>query len=88
MPSVDWSNLPSSVNTGWGRNANRAEFEAAVRNNTCLSWAYSACDRDTGVTAQTNNWRSHVLTYDGSKVPWYVDTSALGSGSGTQTLAT
>jgi len=78
-----WVNLNTTNRAGivgWGANAPDAEFEAGVRSGNLLLWAFgSGNDWSPVAPAQTNSWRYHAITYDGTIARWYVDGAQVGS---------
>jgi len=70
---------------GWGDpNTQYKNFAVAhLDAGAGVKWFFwgSSYDWDTGVTPQTGVWQHHVLTFDGTKVRWYINDVELGVGA-------
>lgn len=78
-----WAKANATANqgmVGWGSAVAGKWFIAAIVNGHWYFNGYST-DWDTGVVPDTTSWHYHVLTYDGTKVHWYIDGAEIGTGA-------
>lgn len=64
----------------YGGSAGSDQFTATIFGGNYYFNGFGAGDWATGIAASTG-WKTHILTYDGTTVRWYVDGTELGSGA-------
>jgi hypothetical protein len=80
-----WAKVNNTTNqglVGWGTPANASWSAAIIYNGHWYFNGYASpgdVDWDTGITPDTQFWHHHAITYDGSRVEWYVDGVSIGS---------
>ncbi|MDP1624282.1 MAG: LamG domain-containing protein, partial [bacterium] len=65
---------------GWGAAGTYYSFVPSIYLGHWFFWG-QAYDWDTGVTPQTGIWQHHAVTFDGTRVRWWIDGSQLGTGA-------